>query len=318
MTKYILRRLIISIPVLVGITIITYLAYNLAPGDPIDAMIDPSEPLTAGSLEAKRIALGLDKPIYVRYVIWLSRAVQGDLGFSYRTGKPVADRIAQRLPATLQVTVTSLLIAIFVGIPLGVLSALRQYTRTDYVLTFFAFIGAAVPNFFLALGTIYILSLRLDLFPSHGYGDPDAPILWLERLYHLILPAVVLGMARVAGFLRYTRSSVLEVLQQDYMRTARAKGLVERVVLLRHGMRNALITVITLIGLSLPGLIGGSVVIETLFNWPGMGQMAIAAVTQRDYPTLMGVALMGSILVLVSNLVTDITYAFVDPRIRYE
>lgn len=317
MTAYILRRLAISIPVLLGITLLTFFAYNLAPGDPIDAMIDPTISQDPADLQALREQLGLDKPMIVRYGIWLREAAQGNLGFSYRTGEAVSQRIADRLPNTLQLTGVALLIAIGLGIPLGVVSALRQYSRIDYFLTFFAFSGISIPSFFLALGAIYILALKLKLFPSHGMGDPDAEFYIVERLHHLILPALVLGLDRVAGFLRYTRSSMLEVLGQDYMTTAKAKGLGGRVRVWRHGFRNALISIITIIGLSLPALFGGSVIVETIFAWPGMGQMAITAVSQRDYPVLMGVALVTSIVVLISNLVADIAYAAADPRIRY-
>lgn len=317
MTTYILRRLIISIPVLIGITLITFLAYNLAPGDPIDAMIDPNVAISPADLEKLRENLGLDQPVFVRYGIWLSQAARGNLGFSYRSGEPVIERIGRRLPATLQLTATALLIAIGLGIPLGIVSAMRQYSRLDYALTFFAFGGISIPNFFLALGAIYLLALKLKLFPSHGLGDPDAEWFLGTRLHHLILPALVLGLDRTAGFLRYTRSSMLEVLGQDYMTTARAKGLRPRARLLRHGLRNALISIITIVGLSLPSLFGGSVIVETIFAWPGIGQMAITAVTQRDYPVLMGVALISSVIVLVSNLLADIAYAVVDPRIRY-
>lgn len=317
MGKYILRRLVISIPVLLGITMITFFAYNLAPGDPIDAMIDPAVAMDPADLSRLREQLGLDQPIIVRYGIWLREAVQGNLGYSYRSGEPVLERIGRRLPATLQLTVTALVVAIGLGIPLGVISALKQYSRLDYALTFFAFGGISIPNFFLALGAIYILALKFNLFPSHGMGDPDANFFMATRLHHLLLPALVLGLDRVAGFLRYTRSSMLEVLGQDYMTTAKAKGLAGNIVVIRHGLRNALISIITIIGLSLPALFGGSVIVETIFAWPGMGQMAITAVTQRDYPVLMGVALVSSVIVLLSNLLADIAYAVVDPRIRY-
>jgi peptide/nickel transport system permease protein len=317
MANYVLRRLLISIPVLLGITLLTFVAYNLAPGDPIDAMIDPSVAMEPADLENLRKQLGLDQPVFVRYGLWLGQALQGNLGFSYRTGEAVSRRIAERLPNTLQLTLTALVIAIGLGIPLGILSALRQYSRIDYFLTLFAFTGISIPSFFFALGAIYILSLKLKWFPSSTMGDPDAEFALFERLHHLILPALVLGLDRVASFLRYTRSSMLEVLGQDYMMTAKAKGLGGRLRVWRHGFRNALISVITIIGLSLPALFGGSVIVETIFAWPGMGQMAITAVTQRDYPVLMGVALVTSIAVLISNLLADIAYAWADPRIRY-
>jgi peptide/nickel transport system permease protein len=317
MATYILRRILISIPVLLGITLLTFVAYNLAPGDPIDAMIDPSVAMDPVDLQNLRESLGLDQPMFVRYGLWLGEALQGNLGFSYRTGESVTQRIADRLPNTLQLTLTALLIAIGLGIPLGIMSALRQYSRLDYFLTFFAFSGISIPSFFLALGAIYVLALKLKLFPSNGMGDPDANLYFVERLHHLLLPALVLGLDRVASFLRYTRSSMLEVLSQDYMTTAKAKGLADGLRVWRHGFRNALISVITIIGLSLPALFGGSVIVETIFAWPGMGQMAITAVTQRDYPVLMGVALVTSVAVLISNLLADIAYAWADPRIRY-
>lgn len=317
MIKYIIRRLLISIPVLLGITMITFAAYNLAPGDPISAMIDPSVPVPPEVLQRMKEDLGLNKPIAVRYVIWLKEAAHGNLGFAYNSNTPVLKKIGDRLPATLALTISAMLLAISLGVPLGVYSALRQYSTLDYVLTLFAFVAVSVPAFFFALGAIYIFSVRLGLFPVQGLRNPDAPNQVVDFLHHLILPATVLGLERIAGFLRYTRSAVLEVLGQDYMTTARAKGLAERVVLWGHGFRNALISMITIITLSLPGLFGGAFVIEWIFAWPGMGQLAVMSVNMRDYPTLMGIALISSTLVLLSNLLADILYAAADPRIRY-
>jgi peptide/nickel transport system permease protein len=317
MIKYILRRVIISIPVLVGITLITFMAYNLAPGDPISAMIDPTQPMSGEMMQKLRQEYGLDQPLPVRYLIWLREAAKGNLGYSFASRRPVSQVIAERVPATLQLTFGALLIALALGIPLGVYSALHQYSKLDYILTLLAFLAVSVPAFFFALGAIYIFALRLDLFPTHGINSPGAEHLVLDRIYHLILPATVLGVERIAGFLRYTRSSVLEVLGQDYMTTARAKGLRNRVVFWTHGFRNALITLITIIALSIPGLFGGAFIIEWIFAWPGMGQLAISSINARDYPTLMGTALIGSILVLVSNLLADVLYAAADPRIRY-
>lgn len=317
MIKYILRRLLISVPVLIGITIITFSAYTLAPGDPVSAMIDPSLPMSAEMMQQLKQEYGLNQPLPVRYLIWLREAARGNLGFSFASQRPVAKVIGERVPATIQLTLASLLIAIALGIPLGVYSALHQYSKLDYLLTLFAFFAVSVPAFFFALGAIWIFSLRLDLFPTQGLNTPNASHLILDRIHHLILPASVLGLERVAGFLRYTRSAVLEVLGQDYMTTARAKGLPNQVVFWRHGFRNALITLITIVALSVPGLFGGAFIIEWIFAWPGMGQLAIASINARDYPTLMGAALIGSILVLVSNLLADILYAVADPRIRY-
>lgn len=317
MIKYIFRRILISIPVLIGITLITFSAYNLAPGDPISAMIDPTLPMSGEMIEQLKEEYGLNQPMPVRYLIWLREAVKGNLGFSFASQRPVSQVIAERVPATLQLTLASLLLALALGIPLGVYSALNQYSKIDYLLTLFAFFAVSVPAFFFALGAIWIFALRLDLFPTHGMNSPSAEHVILDRAYHLILPATVLGVERVAGFLRYTRSSVLEVLGQDYMTTARAKGLPQKIVFWRHGFRNALLTLITIVALSLPGLFGGAFIIEWIFAWPGMGQLAIASITARDYPTLMGTALIGSILVLLSNLLADILYAAADPRIRY-
>jgi peptide/nickel transport system permease protein len=316
MFTYIVRRVLIALPVLIGITIITYTAYSLAPGNPIDAMIDPKLAISPEALLARKRALGLDQPIPVRYLIWLREAAQGNFGYSYRTNTPVFDRIAERLPATLQLTVTAFAIAIALGVPLGVLSAVRQYSRLDVSLTFLALSGISVPTFFVGLVAIWLFSLKLRLLPSFGMVDLDASNPLLSRLQHLILPACVLGFEGVAGFLRYTRSSMLDVLGQDFMRTARAKGLVRWKAVLKHGVRNALLSVITLIGLRLPGLIGGAFIIESIFAWPGMGQMAIAAVVQRDYPILMGLTLVSSTLILLSSLVTDVVYVLVDPRIK--
>lgn len=317
MLKYFLRRLLISIPVLLGITMITFAAYNLAPGDPVSAMIDPSVPVAPEVLEKMKEDLGLNKPITVRYVIWLKEALRGNLGYAYNSSTPVLEKIGDRLPATLALTLSAMLLAVGLGVPLGVYSALRQYSTLDYVLTFLAFVAVSIPAFFFALGIIYVFSVRLGLFPVQGLRDPDAPNQLLDFLRHLVLPATALGLERIAGFQRYTRSAVLEVLGQDYMTTARAKGLQERTVLWRHGFRNALISMITILSLSIPGLFGGAFVIEWIFSWPGMGQLAVSSVTMRDYPTLMGIALVSSTLVLLSNLLADMLYAVADPRIRY-
>jgi peptide/nickel transport system permease protein len=312
MLVYILRRLMIMIPVLIGITILMFIIINLAPGDPIDAMIDPTTMVSGGNLEAKRVELGLDKPIVVRYFIWIGELLQGNLGYSHITNEAVADKIAYRIGPTLQFAGLSLLMAIFLGIPLGIISAVKQYSLTDYSLTVFAFTGISIPEFFVGLVAIYLFSLRLDIFPPYGLSGAG-----LNRLTYLILPAFSLGWARMSGYLRYTRSSMLEVLNEDYITTARAKGLKESVVILKHGFRNAMITIITIISLQLRALFGGSVIIETVFSIPGIGSMAMTGVTHRDYPVIMGVGLITALIVLLSNLLADILYAVVDPRIRY-
>lgn len=319
MTRYIVRRILISIPVLVGITIVTFTFANLAPGDPISAMIDPMSGQDPGDIAALKEALGLNKPVPVRYALWLKEILRGNLGFSYSTHRPVTTMITERLPQTLQLMVTAVTISVILGVSLGIYAAFHQYSILDNGFTLFAFVGISVPAFFLALVAIWVFSLRIPLFPASGMLEPLTtrhPI--IDRLYHLILPATVLGIEGIAGYLRYTRASMLEVMRQDYVTTARAKGLSERVVRVRHVLRNALLPLVTIAGMSLPGLIGGALFIETLFAWPGMAQLAIGATLGRDYPVIMGITLVSATTVYLSNLLADIVYTIVDPRIRYE
>ncbi|MBV7335097.1 ABC transporter permease [Chloroflexi bacterium TSY] len=319
MTKYILRRLIMAIPILLGITIIDFALINLAPGDPIDAMIDPTAAVNVAAQEALREKMGLNQPLPVRYGIWLREMATGNMGYSYVKNVPVAERIRDRLGATLLLTSSALLISVLIGIPLGILSALKQYSWLDYLLTFFAFAGISVPNFFLALGGIYIFSLKLGVLPPFGMVSlrTDLPRV-IDILYHLILPATVLGLASVGSLMRFARTSLLEVVGMDYITTARAKGLREKAIVSGHALRNALIPLITILGLRIPGLFGGSVIIESVFSWPGIGQLAIESITDRDYPQIMGLLLISAVLILLANLFTDILYAYADPRIRYE
>ncbi len=318
MSKYILRRLVLAIPILFGITLIDFVLINLAPGDPIIAMIDPAAPIAPGELEVLRENLGLNQPFFVRYTIWLTEALKGNMGYSYVHSVPVSQRIQERLGPTLILTVTSLLISVVVGIPLGLLSALKQYSKLDYSLTFAAFAGISVPNFFLALAGIYIFALKLDVLPPFGMISLRTELPYtIDLLHHLLLPATVLGFASMASLMRFARTSLLEVLDQDYVTTARAKGLQQRRILSAHALRNALIPLITVLGLRLPGLFGGSVIIETVFSWPGIGKLAIDSITDRDYPQIMSLLLITAVLVLLANLITDIVYAYADPRIRY-
>ena len=318
MTKYILRRLVIAIPILLGITIIDFALINLAPGDPIDAMIDPTAAVNVASQEALREKMGLSQPLYVRYGIWLKEILSGNMGYSYVKNVPVAERIQDRLGATLLLTFSSLFISVLLGIPLGLLSAIKQYSTLDYVFTILAFAGISIPNFFLALGGIYLFALKLDWLPPFGMQSLRTELNpTIDILYHLILPALILGLSDTASLMRFARTSFLEVVGMDYVRTARAKGLEERVILSRHTFRNTLIPLITVLGLRLPGLFGGSVIVESVFSWPGIGQLAIESITDRDYPQIMGLLLIAAVLILLANLITDILYAYADPRIRY-
>ncbi len=318
MVTYIIRRLLIAIPIFFGITILVFLLLAWAPGDPVSAFIRPE---LKGNEEMRQIIIaryGLDQPIPIRYVHWLAEAIQGNLGYKLQgAGLPVLDTVRSGLTASLLLMGTALLIGIFVGIPLGVLSALRQYSKTDYALTGIAFLGVSIPSFMLGLGGLYIFGLILHVFPIGGMVTAGAPFSIPDLAGHLALPAMILGVGYVAILMRYTRSSMLEVLGSLYITTAVAKGLPSRVVIARHAFRSALIPIITIIGLSLPELVGGAVIIETVFSWPGLGNMMVEAVSQRDYPMIMGLSLVVAVFVLLANLATDVAYAVADPRVRY-
>ncbi|HVL23054.1 MAG TPA: ABC transporter permease [Thermomicrobiales bacterium] len=319
--NYVIRRLLLVLPMLLGITIITYTLVNFAPGDPITAMIDPEEMnvRSADEIEALREKMGLNDPLPVRYALWLREAVQGNLGYSYHDEKPVLGMILDKLPASLMLTATSMLLASLIGCALGVFSALRQYSIFDHLLTVLAFFGVSVPGFFFALIGMYIFSVRLGWLPVFGMWTPGEPTGFnLDLLRHAILPVLTLTLPQIAGYMRYARAATLEALGADHVTTARAKGLREQVVLRRHVLRNALLPLVTIFGLSLPAIIGGSFIIETIFSWPGIGLLGYTAIMQRDYPLQLGIALIAATAVLLANLGTDIAYGLVDPRIRYE
>jgi peptide/nickel transport system permease protein len=315
---YIIRRLLISIPILLGITVIVFFIASQMPGDAVQAMISQETPMAEELVQLRRGQLGLDLPVPVQYGRWLNNLLQGNLGFSFQSGEPVAKVIGARIFATLELMGTALLIAIVLGVLLGVLSALRQYSFLDYSLTFAGFAGISIPDFFLGMVLVYVFSLKLGWFPTSGISTRGDAFSLADNLRHLVLPAFALALVRTATFMRYTRASVLEVMNDDYVRTARAKGLREWLVTSRHILRNALIPIITVIGFSLPILFGGSIIIETIFQWPGIGLMFMNAITGRDSPVIMGYVLFSAIVVLSSNLLTDIVYSWVDPRIRYE
>lgn len=320
MGRFILRRLAISVPVLIAITLAIFLMVNLTPGDPVMAMIDPEMATELGPdwVEEQRRQLGLDQPLPVRYGLWLGEIVQGNLGFSYINRRPVAAVIAERFVPTLTLMVTAQVVALVLAVPLGVLSAVRQYSTVDYAMTMFAFLAVSVPNFFLALGAIYIFAVLLGWTPTSGMGTiggEDGGI--LDAVHHLVLPSLVLGLSAAAPLIRYVRSGMLETLGQDYVQVARAKGLRESKVLVRHALRNSLIPVVTVTALSLPNLIGGTVIVESIFAWPGMGTLIINSLHQYDYPVLMAANLVIGVAIVISNLAADLIYALLDPRIRY-
>jgi len=318
--KYLSRRILLSIPILFGITIVTFVMVNLAPGDPVSAMINPESAGTLGPewVEQQRDKLGLNDPLPIQYLRWTGQLLQGNLGYSTQDRQPIADKIVARIGPTLRLMVTVQILSILIAVPIGIISALRQYSKLDYFVTILGFLAISVPSFFLALIGIFVFGLRLNWVPTSGMRTIGEPTTFLDSLHHLILPASVLGLASAAPLIRYVRASMLEVIRQDYVGVARAKGLQESAVILRHAARNALIPIITVIALGLPGLLGGAVIIESIFAWPGMGQLAITAVRARDYPMIMALNLIIAAMILAGNLLADVLYAVVDPRIRYD
>jgi peptide/nickel transport system permease protein len=317
MRKYALRRLLIAVVVLFAISALDFAIINLAPGDPLQAILPPDQP-GKGMLSYMYAQAGLNHSIPVRYLLWLIAVVHGNLGTSFDTGQPAAALIASVIPNTLVLTGSALVLALLLGVPLGVLSALKEGSWLDEVTTVGSFGLNSFPGFFLALLAVYVFSIILHWLPATGMYDYNKQGDVLNLGYHLVLPTAVLGILQVPVFVRYVRASLLGVLNHDYLRTARAKGLRKRTITWIHAMPNALSPLITIIGLSLPGLIGSSVLIEQVFAWPGLGSLSIHAAIYRDYPVFMGTALLYAVAVLVSNLLADLAYAFVDPRIRYD
>ena len=317
MFRYILKRLLYAIPVFLGITFVIYTLINLAPGGPLSVLAASGE-MSLSDLEALKISMGLDNPIVIRYFIWLGDLLHGDFGISYRTSQEVSLMISQRIMPSLMLTGTGILAAMLVGVPLGIISAYKPNSVWDHISTFISFIGASVPNFFLSLLLIYVLAVKLKWFPTSGMQSSGMSGNLLDLLHHLALPAFVCGIQPIGNYIKQTRSSVLEVLNEEYIKTARSKGLTNVVIVLKHAFRNALIPIVTTISLSIPFLIGGAVVTEQIFAWPGIGSLMITAITSRDYPVIMGVAVLICGVVLVANLILDLIYAVLDPRIKFK
>lgn len=323
MLRYIMRRLVMMIPLLIGITLISFLVIHLAPGEPTD-MQTQMNPQASPDLQARlQKQYGLDKPLHEQYLLWIGRLVRLDFGDSFsQDNRPVLDKIVERLPVTILLNVLSLLIILAVALPIGIISAVRRNSFFDRSTTVLVFVGFATPSFWLALLMMDWLGVRLGVLPISGLKSLGYEYLSLsgqifDRISHLLLPVFIAAIGGLAGFSRYMRSNMLEVIRQDYIMTARAKGLSERVVIYKHALRNALLPVITILGLSLPGMIGGSVIFETIFAIPGMGKLFYDGVLMRDYPLIMGVLVIGAVLTLAGNLLADISYALADPRIRH-
>ncbi|MBY3343335.1 ABC transporter permease [Rhizobium laguerreae] len=317
MLQYSLRRLIIGIGMLVALSMLIFLLLRLTPGDPIDAYIDPNLPMSPSDLADLRRSLGLDQPLPVQYLGWLQQALTGNLGYSIkRLDQPVLGLVLSRIGPTVLLMGTALAFAIVAGITCGVIGAVRRNSLADLSLSVVALAGISSPAFLSALIGLYIFSVRLHWMPSGGMLTPGEEFSVGDLLHHLILPAALLSVAQAALIMRYMRASLLEVLNQDYVRTARAKGVREFWVISKHALRNALLPIVTLIGSTIGLAIGGAIFIESVFNWPGMGLLLVDAVQTRDYPVIMGATLVIGACVIVVNLLTDITYAVVDPRIK--
>lgn len=317
MTAYVGRRILQMIPLVFGISIVLFAVIQAAPGGPEGALLESGRFIDPQVIEAYRQRLGLDQPVWIQYFRWIGAALSGDLGISFSTTRPVAEMILERLPATLELMGSAFLLAAAAALGLGVLSAVRQYTAFDYVGTGLSFVGIAMPVFWFALILQLVFSVKLGWLPVAGTGTVGASSLG-DHLLHLVLPAVVLSFRYIAGWSRYLRSSLLGVLRADYVRTARAKGLPETAVVGIHALRNALIPLISIMALNLAALFSGAVITETVFAWPGIGRMFVQAMFARDYPLLMGILMMGSVMVVAFNLVADVLYGILDPRIRYE
>ena len=317
MSQFIIRRLLISVPVLLGITFIAFAALSLAPGDPLLARLDPSVLAQQSPewIEEKRRELGLDQPVPVRYLRWLEGLLRGDLGFSIVTRRSISEELAVRLPVTLQLMGTALLIGLFLGIPFGVISAIKQYSKLDYVLTGFTMTMISTPTFFLGLLAIYVFGVYLRVLPTSGMATLGGVPSLADSLSHLVLPAGILGLANAAQLMRYTRASMLEVLRREYVVTARAKGLADPAVFLRHALRNALVPIISILGLLLPELVVGAIVTEQIFAWPGMGRLMVNAILSRDFPVVQGTAIIYLISFITVNFLVDVAYTIIDEKI---
>ena len=309
------------IPLIFGITLISFAVIHLAPGSPVEVQTEMSLKVSAQAKENLRKLYGLDKPLHVQYVDWLKRFMKLDFGKSFVDDRKVINKIIERIPITLTINILSLILIFIVAIPIGIVSATKQYSLFDKLSTVFVFVGFSTPTFWLALLLMILFGVNMGILPISGIqsidvsgmGPLDRVVDWIR---HLIMPVGVSAFGGIAGLSRYSRSSMLEVIRQDYIRTATAKGLPESKIIFKHAFRNALMPIVTILGLSVPGLIGGGVIFETIFAIPGMGQLFYSSTMSRDYPTIMGILVIGAILTLFGNLIADISYAIVDPRVR--
>ena len=324
MGRYLLKRLLHAIPLLLGILTVTFFMIHLAPGDPLDMYVQPERrhQMDPETLELLRHKYGLDQPVPIQYVKWVNNVLHGDLGESFGSRRPVRTMLAEAIPYTLQLTVLALILDALIGIALGIIAAVKQYSGLDKTVTVGSLIIYAIPGFWLALMLVLLFSVKLGWFPTSQTRSMDYDLLSpgaqiLDRVWHIILPLFVMGIASAASTARYMRSKLLEVLSEEFVVAARARGFSERVVIVKHALRNALVPVITVYGLSLPFLLGGATMIETIFAWPGMGRMTVGAVGGKDYPVIMATTMIAATLTVLGNLLADIMYAVVDPRVSF-
>lgn len=316
MIKYIIRRILVAIPVFFGTTLLVYVLANMAPGSPVDLLAAATD-MTQEQLEEYKAFLGLDKPVIVRYGLWVLAFLQGDLGLSSATNQPVFDMITSRAGATFTLTITALFLSLLVGVPLGLMAARKPHSFANTLSNGIAFLGSSVPNFFISLICIYLFAVKLHLLPASGMYTSTTEQTIGDLLYHLILPASLVALSIVGNFIKQTKGAALDVLSEDYVRTAKAKGIGERLVVLRHVLRNSLTPIITEISTGIPFLVAGTVTIERIFSWPGLGSLMMNAISSRDYNVITGITAVIAVIVLIANLLLDIVHAWLDPRVDF-
>ncbi len=321
MHRYVIRRVFQMVPILLGVSVVVFALLAAAPGDQVDLLLSGVPNVTPEDVTRLKHVYGLDQPVYVRYVKWLERAAHGDFGWSRTYKEPVSSLILDRLGNTVTLAAGAFLIALAVAVPVGMYSAFHQYSLGDYAATLFTFFGVSVPVFWFGIMLIYLFGVTWHVLPPGGINSPGVaaglPML-ADRLRYLPLPTLALGLVFMASFTRYTRSSMLEVIRQDYIRTARAKGVPERAVVRRHALRNALIPLVTVLGVAVPGLLAGAPLTETVFSWPGVGKLLVDSTLGADYVVAQGIIMFIALVVVSANLLVDLAYVVLDPRIRYD
>jgi len=322
MKKYFLKRILTMVPVFIGLSIIIFVLINTAPGDPYMNIVEGQISISASDTETALNAIGYYDPIHLKYVKWMGKILKGDMGTSIRYNEPVVDIIKRRISNTFLLSIVTLILTTLIALPLGIASAIKPYSFKDKVLTILALIGISIPGFFIALLIIKIFAINLGWFPISGLSTVGEKLTgfnkFIDVVRHMILPVISMTVLEVASLMRYTRSSMLDVFNQNYIRTARAKGLNEKIIIYKHAFRNALIPIVTLLSMSLGYIVAGTILIETIFVWPGMGTLFYQAIANRDYPLVMGCAMILSSCILLANLISDIVYCIVDPRIRFK